>query len=327
MVKYFNVWDVVDTTPHFMYMFIGGRGVGKTYSTLRGIIEKGTYFMYIRRTDTELKNSAKLETNPFNRLNFDYGYNIEMKSTEDSYNIIKDGIVIGIAGAVSTFGKFRGRDYSKVKYIIFDEFIPKAGNSKIKDERTLLFDLIETVNRNREIDGEPPVKIIMLSNANTIDCDIIRSLKLGTVIMQMKQQDIEVYQDPERGLYLQLLKPGQIRDLKSKTALYKLTKGTAFYDMAIDNEFTVDNFDDVKKINNNKLVPLVRYDNIYFYTIKDRDKIYISYRKADVQDRYTPETLTAFKRDYGLLLEQYFISGKVLYYNYDIKLDVKNIFR
>lgn len=309
-----------------MYMFIGGRGVGKTYSALRGIIEKGVYFMYIRRTDTELKNSAKLETNPFNRLNFDYGYNIEMKAAEDSYNIIKDGVVIGIAGAVSTFGKFRGRDYSKVKYIIFDEFIPKAGHSKIKEERTLFFDMIETVNRNRELDGEPPVKIIMLSNANTIDCDIIRVLKLGDIIRQMKLQKIEVYQDPERDLYLHLLKPGEIRNLKSKTALYKLTKGTAFYDMAIENEFTVDNFDDVKRISAGKLVPLVAYDNIYFYTIKDQDSIYITYRKADVQDRYNLETFTAFKRDYGLLLEQYFINGKVWYYNYDIKLDVKNLF-
>ena len=49
----------------------------------------------------------------------------------------------------------------------------------------------------------------------------------------MKTNNEHLYKDNERGIYLSLLENKTVKDMKLKTKLYKLTKGTSFYDMAI----------------------------------------------------------------------------------------------
>ena len=110
-------------------------------------------------------------------MNSDYGYSYEISGgnistitqKEDGKNILK-----GYAGALSTFSNIRGADFSDVKIIIYDEFIPeKTNRCSIRNEWDALLNLIETVNRNRELEGEESVKIILLSNATNIECDIL----------------------------------------------------------------------------------------------------------------------------------------------------------
>ena len=86
-----------------------------------------------------------------------------------------------------------------MEYIVFDEFINTNPMSKMKNELMLLMNAIETVNRNREfnsdgtVDNSKSVKVIMLSNANTLDDDILRTLNIPEVIRQMKINDEHVY--------------------------------------------------------------------------------------------------------------------------------------
>ena len=119
-----------------------------------------------------------------------YNWDIQLQANKDNVIILdkKNEKLVGYAAALSTFGKFRGADFSDVEVIIFHEFINTTPFNNIKNEANMLFNLIETVNRNRELDGDEPVKVILLSNANTIDSDIIRALKLGEVIKNMKEQ-------------------------------------------------------------------------------------------------------------------------------------------
>lgn len=322
--NFFNGWEVVASTSFFLYMFIGGRGIGKTYSILKGLIEDECRFMYVRRTDVELKNCCKSINNPFKTLNVDLGREIELDKAEDSYIIHEGEKTIGIGGSLSTFGKFRGSDFSDIDYIVFDEFINTSPINTIKNESDMFFNMIETVQRNREILGKNSIKVILLANSNRLDNGIIRTLKLGEIIRRMKINGIHEFKDVERGLYIGL--PfSKISDLKKDTALYKLTKGTDFYDMAIGNDFVNDIFDDVVKINPKKLVPIVTYENVTFYRIKDNGLMYASYRKANCE-RYTKETFRRFKINYGLFIGE-FIESKCIYYeDYDLKLTVLNIF-
>lgn len=325
-IIYVDLWPIISATDQFIYFFIGGRGIGKTYSVLNGILDNDIKFMYVRRTETELKQCVKTENNPFISLNRNKDRNVTMQPSGDGFIITEDDNMIGVAGAVSTFGKFRGSDYTDIEMIVFDEFIPKGSHRAIKDEALLFFDMLETVNRNRELEGKPPIKVVLLSNANTIDSDILRELKLREVIHRLKKTGQHIYTDDRRGIYLELIDGTGVAEFKKQTALYKLTAGTAFYDMAIENEFTGDSFDDVYKIPPSNLIPLVRLENVTFYQVKgDQPLIYASYRKADVPE-YTKETLQAFKRRYGLQLEYYFINKKVVYYDYDIKLTVRHLF-
>lgn len=321
---FFDAWDIVVNTDYYIYLFIGGRGVGKTYSVLRGAVLDSVNFMYVRRSETELKNSCTANFNPFNVINRDYNKDIQLQAASDTYNIVNGEEVIGTAGALTTFGKFRGADYGTIDYTIFDEFI-RTNNYKIKGEDFLYFNMLETIGRNREILGKPPLKNILLSNANTIDNDIIKSLKLGEQIRLLKETKQSIYTDKERGIYLQLINNDNFVAEKKKTALYKLTKGTAFYDMALDNEFTGDFFGDIKRLNYKDLKPLFKYDKMTFYQVKQSDKIYISYRSANCET-YTVEDFTKFKKLYSAFIFANRVAGNLIYCDYDIKLSVLNLF-
>ena len=82
--------------------------------------------------------------------------------------------------------------------------------------------MIETVNRNREISGRKPVKIILCGNANMLDNSILRELELPSKIMAMIQCNQEKFIDEERGLYLHLPIDIPISREKKNTALYRL---------------------------------------------------------------------------------------------------------
>ena len=82
---FINIYDYADTDYPFQ-IFIGGRGVGKTYSALSGATdpERQDKFIFMRRTQAEL--DLLLDTdrgeglNPFKPINKDFGRNIGMKS-------------------------------------------------------------------------------------------------------------------------------------------------------------------------------------------------------------------------------------------------------
>lgn len=331
---YTDVWKIVTSSDYLLYLFIGGRGIGKTYSCLKGVIESQKHFIYLRRTDAEIQECCTESENPFKTLNHDMAWNIQMfqnKKRSLIYDMPIDdsdeqGELIGYARSLSTSGRVRGSDYSDVDYIIFDEWICTSMINTLKNEATYLFNLIETVNRNRELQGKDSVKVILLSNANTINDDIIRVLKLGDIIRNMKISNVNVYTDVDRGIYLSLLDNKKVRDMKEKTRLYRLTKGTTFYDMSLENDFTTDYFGDIKRLQFNELTPVACYEKIYFYKHKVKNILYASYRKAQCSS-YDQLTLKAFKRDYGFMIGNYIERGLIFYQNYDIKLNVQNIFK
>lgn len=323
---YTNCYEIVNKYNLFMYIFIGGRGIGKTYSMLKNTYLNGFKILYLRRTDEELKLSCNQASNPYKAINTDLKTDIRIEQGKPprivEYRNDEPYQEIGLCGALSTFGKFRGADFSDIDYIVFDEFINTGSVNTIKDEAGFMFNLIETVNRNRELKGENPIKIVLLSNANTLDNDILRTLQLAEVAHQLKVKNESVYIDEERGLYFELLDNKGLIEEKSKTALYRLTQGTAFYEMAINNEFTGDYFGDTKQVDFRELVPMVSYEDVTFYRHKIKPLLYVSSRKAQCP-HYTKNTKKGFMRDYGFRLNMYICNGQALYQNYNIKLSAR----
>ena len=101
-----------------LYIYIGGRGIGKTYSALRYVMKENICFMYLRRSQKELDICATQAGNPFKKLNSDYGFSYEISGgdistitqKEDGKNILK-----GYAGALSTFSNIRGAIFPMLK--------------------------------------------------------------------------------------------------------------------------------------------------------------------------------------------------------------------
>lgn len=326
-IIYYNKWDFIKKSPYFLYIVIGGRGIGKTYNVLRGLITDGEFFLYVRRNEAEVRNCCTVHNNPFLTINADLDRTIEVSKAEDSFIIHEDDSILGVAGSLSTFGKYRGSNFDRVNYVIFDEFLATSPFDRLyKHESELFFNMLETVGRNREIQGRPPIKVIMLANSNRIRSGIIESLRLGEQIRLMKINKIEEWADDKRGIYINLPEDLEITRLKKQTKLYKLSADSEYYDMAINNNFAFDDFASVNRYRSNELVPVCGFGSITFYTVKGRDYLYCSTRRANVKS-YDNKTINEFRRRYGLYIKGYLDRNKVQYSDYDTKLFVDTMFK
>lgn len=331
---YFNCWEMIQKNrEHFnIFIIIGGRRLGKTYSVLNGVIEDKAQHMYVRRTDSDLEECLTMKKNPYRVLNKDKNIDIRLLAKGKETNIVlyEDDEIkefLGIASSVSTSGAVRGAFLEDIEYLIYDEFINlKPVNTLKKKEGNLFLDLYDTANNDRDLRGAPPLTAILLSNANTVDDGLIRTLKLGNVIYDMVTKNQTYYADYDRKIYIAMLPNDNVITNKRKTgAIGKLTQDTTYSKMAMDNSFTDSYFGDIiEKINYHEYTPLCSLNNIYFYSHKHDGHVFVSYRKANCKN-YTTHTIRKFKRDYGMRIGSQYESGRMRYQNYDIKLDVINL--
>ena len=241
---YVNVKGILEEGYPFNFL-IGGRGTGKTYTTLKESKEDGQRFMLLRRTQTEADIISKPEFSVFKPLNDDLGWNVcvERISKYNSMFYEPDGEerkIIGYTGALSTIANMRGFDASDIKRLIFDEFIPEKHVRILKNEAEALFNAYETMNRNRELKGIEPIQLVCLANSNDITNPVFEYLKLIRIADKMQKGNCDRWTDDRRGIQLILLHRSPISRRKANTALYRLTDDTNFSAMSIDNDFRVD---------------------------------------------------------------------------------------
>lgn len=241
---YVNVKGILNQGYPFNFL-IGGRGTGKTYTALKVAKEEGRKFVFMRRTQTQADIISKPEFSVFKPLNEDQGWDVRVKSIS-KYNSVfyeMDGdtmIPIGYTCALSTISNMRGFDASDVDLLIYDEFIPEKHERIMKNEADALFNAYETINRNRELKGKPPLQLICLANSNDITNPVFESLRLIRLVDKMQKAGRERWTDDRRGLQLILLYRSPISKQKGDTALYNLTSGTTFSEMALSNDFNVE---------------------------------------------------------------------------------------
>lgn len=317
-------------------IFIGGRGTGKTFTTLDEAYVSNTEesrFMYLRRTEVEVSSIADDKYNPFKAVNRIKGYNVQARyvtknSVGEFYESLESGEerFLGYASALSTFGKLRGADLCDVDKIVFDEFIKTRAGHPIKDEADLFFNAYETINRNREIEGRKPLKAYLLSNATTLNSPILEELNLITVIERMKRKGQIAYTDKDRGIHIELLDHIQISEEKRETALYKLTKNTTYYAHALDNEFAYDSFENVAKVQLNEYLPWIQIDDLYIYRHKNRLEYYVCKSKGKCQHVFKGDNTPLFKRNFGGRFYQLLIGGYVMFQSFAVKQKIMSYF-
>ena len=341
-MKYINVWDYKDKDYPFQ-IFIGGRGTGKTYSALKGCLLHDERFIFMRRTAQELDlmlDSDKGEgANPFKPLNKDLGRDVGLsrivKNLSGIYNreIVEDrlqpvGLPIGYGVALSTISSIRGIDFSDCNICIYDEFIPEKHVRKMKNEGTALFNAYETMNRNRELDKKDPMTMYLLANSNDIYNDIFIELEIVSDIEKMARKGKADLYIKERGLAVHLLANNtEFTDKKSNTALYKLTAGSKFSDMALNNKFAYEDFTLIGRQSLAGFRPVCSIGKATLYVKKGESFMYISYAGAmcpslninNEADRM------CFYNDYGRKLKQLYINGKVCFESYELKRTILDL--
>lgn len=162
ILTYNAVWNLV----------IGARGLGKSFDAkrhvIRDAIKNGAEFIYLRRTDVELKKGAKekfmADILPFFK-GFDFrinGQTLEWRKTsakKDDDTPEEEWHVGGYFIALSQAGGVKSIAYPKVRWIVFDEVFPD-NLQFLSGEVTLFESLYDTVDRRT---GR--CRVILLSNA------------------------------------------------------------------------------------------------------------------------------------------------------------------
>lgn len=298
---YADMQRIIERGMPFTFV-IGGRGTGKTYGALKYVLASGVKFCLMRRTQSQLDTIARPDTNPFKSIIRDMGVDWSVEPVPAGKNIYgfrrttyqEDGSplygdLLGYAIALSTTSNLRGFDMSDVKIIVYDEFIPERHERPIKNESTAFFNVYETINRNRELPPrcERPLQIVALANANEFANPLLIGVGAVSTVERMITQGKTEYVNPQRGMGIWLLTDSPISERKSQTALYKLTTGTSFSDMAIRNAFEGSDDPDVYSVDLREYSPVVAVGEVMIYKHKSLSSYYISSHFSGTVSRFS----------------------------------------
>ena len=231
---YIDQERIISSADNFIFE-IGPRGTGKSFGILNYILEHKIKFMLLRRTQTEADIISTEVTNPFKAIMLQ-DPDLQIHPQSVSKNLSAFTIPgeteddppqrIGYLAALSTFATIRGADLSDVDLIFYDEFIPEKHQRPIKDEYKALMNVYETVNRNRELQGRKPVKMICAANSN----DIANPVFIG---LEIVLPTIKTLLKPT-GQVLCLIKP-QFEAGKENVGKKGVVRDPKIHQMVLDN--------------------------------------------------------------------------------------------
>lgn len=275
--KYYNVNRLFSYEGIAFYIIIGGRGIGKTTGlNIKNVLDfkkNGNEFVYVRRFMEELKKTKSM---------FDPLVN-KVKTQGLSRGVMQwqvDGVRIGYGCALTGQQMLKsGVDFSKCNNLVFDEAIlPRGGAYRYLDnEIEMLFELISTIFRDRK-----GYRVFILGN----NADLFNPYFEYFKIPNFERS----YMDIDRGLYCELAtNSAELLEAEMQTPLYKLTKGTQYFDYHYNNKvLTTENTRiGVKPLNVQLICRVVINSftlNIYRYKISG---MFVEMRDRVIDDRYT----------------------------------------
>ena len=321
-------WDYILSQQASFISVVGPRGVGKTYGIFKKLITDGKKFIYLRRLKSQLDQCAKIEGNPFKKINDDLSREIKPFSSGGIVTfreIDKTGNIIAVGVALSVVANVRGIDFSDYDYIIFDEFIASVGERPIKNEFSAFLNFYETVNRNRELEGKKAVTCIMLGNANTLINPYFSSWHFMRTAVKMITGGQMVWRSPDQSRIVIMLLQSPISEKKRDTALYQ-NANQDFITMALDNAFRTDETN-IKSEPLKEYIHIVSIGELGIYKHKSDRKYYVSSTqcKSPYYDSFGI-SLKMFQQDYYMLRVHYMVSKNVWFESFELEVIFRELF-
>lgn len=315
-------WSYIMCQEESIISVVGARGTGKTYGCFRWLVEHDKKFIYLRRLKSQLEECRKEAGNPFKKINTDLSINIVPFTTGGSVSFNYDekvGKTAAVGVALSVVANIRGVDFSDFDYIVFDEFIASDGERPIKNEFQAFLNFYETVNRNRELEGKPAVKCIMLGNANKISNAYFVGWHCMRRVLNMIRGNQCVWRTGDGSRMIILLLNSPISERKQETVLYK-NADNDFIRMALDNAFRTDETriksEPLKEFNH-----IVSVGEIGIYKHKTDRRYYVSATTS--KDPYYEGfgiSLKMFQLDYYMLRVYYMVNKTVSFESFECEL-------
>ena len=308
---YFNAKAIINDFHPFIFV-TGARGTGKTYSTFLELITRREPFILLRRTQDEADLQANENTSSLTKV---------LRAAKVSYRFGKLSKKVGViyidevpmiyTCGLSTFASIRGVDFGTLRYAVYDEFIPEVHVRSFKAEGVSLMNFYESVNRNRELEGFNPLKLIGLSNSMNIANDIFMEFELVTPAERLSYSEEEIYIKDDDTTMLIVMKNSPISKQKEGTALYR-TASEEFSAMAISNKFILNDFTYVQKQNLKQYKAILRVGDLYLYKHKSDNTYYATFVQSTTKNIYTHSQadLERFRRAEWKYYKKY-LDGKV----------------
>lgn len=293
--------DIEDHPGYWLYVIMGGRHTGKTYSGLKYYYnDLKVPFMFVKRTNEDVKlicskgqkEGINADVAPFKSLNRDLGCNIQafpistglggFYPCDDNMNI--DGKLVAYIISLNSGGKYKGSDFSECDAIIFDEFVPRMYDRNDRGEGGKVLDLYGTVQRDRIIRNKPELKLFCFANAVNVYNPTLAELEIVDEVAYMATLQDKVncvcYDDPDEGIFIRLLPiTEKQRKAEEKTGFYKHMHNTQWGQMAWDNDFSYNDFSCVGKVALKGYRPYLKLlykKKRYFIYVNDEGSYYMT---------------------------------------------------
>lgn len=351
---YYNVEDDLNAYPDaWAYIIVGGRNTGKTYSALKYCYENKYPFVFVKRTNDDVKilcakgksqEKVEFDLSPFKPINRDIGSNVcpvqIAKGIGGFFNCSEEdgkpcGKPIGYIISLNVVNDVKGFDLSECDYLIFDEFIPKKWERVNKKEGDQLMDLYKTVSRDRIHRGRKPLKMLCLANATDISSPTTNILEITDTMAEMSVKDIHTFNDPERNIFINILKSNDaFIEQEKKDPLYKAMGHTQWGQMAFDNDFAYNDFTNVGRVSLKNYMPItaVVFKQKTYYVYMKNGLYYMTYsrnKRCKIYNLNLENHQKKFYYDYVLDLRNECIEGRMIfesYTMYDLIINFKKYF-
>lgn len=238
---YYN-FDKLFSYNFLLAFVIGERGCGKTFGSkvamIKRFLKNGDEFIYLRRYKTELDMSLGTFWNDIQAHGYFDDLDLRVKKGKDLTKFTCDGKVCGYAVPLSTANILKSTAFPNVKTIIFDEFILDGASGTyryLKNEVTMMLDIIETVGRLRDI------QVVFLGNALSITNPYFAYFDLDLPY----NSEFRTFKDG--AIVVNYIKNLAYRDAKKKSRFGRLIDGTEYGRYAIDNVMLRDNTHFIEK--------------------------------------------------------------------------------
>lgn len=306
---YYQIAHDLEAFPDaVVYIIVGGRGTGKTYGTLKYMIDNNEKFVFIKRTKDDIhmmcSGSGKigsalpegaLDYSPFKVLNHDLGWNIHPVefykgfgafyeyAADDSGKEYQHGQALGYIAALSLVGQVKGFEMADASFQIFDEFIPLRGQVVKKTEGENALDLYKTIDRSRAVDGKADLKAVFLANASILNNQVFQALDIVDVCYRMKADGVNALYLDDRFIFIRFLDDNEVfRSKEAGSKIYAAAGDNSKWTRsALYNDFAYDDMSRIKKL------PLNGYSGKYAVRYNDGNMFYM-YKKG--KDWYTSKT-------------------------------------
>lgn len=333
-----NAELLVDCPEPFV-LAVGGRGIGKSYGILKTLYERQIPFIYMRRTQAQLDAVTVPQLNPYNQIAIDNNYNIVTakisKHTMGFYNgvLSDDGVMrptgepFALGIALSTFSNVRGLSAEQYEILFFDEIIPEKHERPIKEEGLAFANVIESLNRNRELQGGRPLKVILATNTNTLNSEIIKTLGCLNILDKMSRSG-QFYKSVNDLIAIFRYIDSPISAKKKNSALYKVIDNEDFQTMSIANDFGAGDYENVQTKPIAEYNPLCSFENCTVMRHKSKNEYYVVDGIKCPSEHYErlPLSKKAFNRKYfyvwGAIMDK-----RVFYQNASVKIEIEGAFK